>query len=110
MLIIWRGLGCLTPIVAIVVFVGTQLIVDAIFGKGSYTERSNIYGSLALVISGIALWVIGSRINQPRVINHPQLGPVKQEGGQHTFFFIPVEYWGILALGGAAAVFVAGLL
>lgn len=81
-MIVWSGWGFL---VAVFVF-GASLAMEIV--TESVTRDDGLYQAhawplaLALVLAGIATWVVGSYLN------------ARGGGGRHRFFFIPMHYWG----------------
>ena len=82
MLIIFRGLGFLVPLIGIAALLATQAIV----GSGYY-DAHGWPKFAAGVVAGLLILLIGIGINKDR-----------PSGNNHTFFFIPVEAWGVLAI------------
>lgn len=87
MLIIWRGLGWLVPILVAVVFIGSQLVLDSLFGEGTYRgDGWPVW--LTIAIASICIGVFGWMVNR-----HQGEGP---RPPQHALFFVPVQYWAVL--------------
>ncbi len=89
MLFFWRGKGYLVPLITIVLSALSQLLIDAIFGAGTYTEHNAVTLILPLGITAIILWLVGRRLNREAI----------QYGTEHTFMFIKMEYWSIILIG-----------
>ena len=98
-MIIWSGLGVLVPVMALTVFIFCQVAIDAIFGDGYMFDHA---WSLLLtgVACGAALWFTGKRLNRPsgRVLVDEVSGERVQLKPNHSFFFIPIQYWAFAAL------------
>ncbi len=84
-MIIWRGWGILVPVVLLLGLATVQLIVDRLFGDGFYTQTKSVQ-SMAIIGISVAIGLCGFSMNRGR-----------SYGERHSFFFIPVEYWGIIA-------------
>ncbi|MBY6188498.1 hypothetical protein KUV89_17935 [Marinobacter hydrocarbonoclasticus] len=87
MLIIWRGLGWLVPVLVAVVFVGMQLLLNSLFGEGTYrAEGWSLW--LTVGIASVLIGFFGLLVNQRD----------GEEGHRrsHALFFIPVQYWALL--------------
>src|SRR5437773_1687891 len=87
---IWTRLGFLVPLIALAaMFAGGALLV---------ATDSPYFLSLFMLIAGGALWFLGRALN-----NRPGRTLIDKESGQevvvrrsHTFFWVKMEYWGIL--------------
>ncbi len=98
MIIFWRRLGWLVPLIGIAAMVVTQLVIDGVMGKGYYTAN----GWPKLVCGGLialAIAAIGYYLNVMKrgVFVDPETGVEKKEVS-HTFFFIPFQYWSVIFL------------
>jgi hypothetical protein len=80
MIIIWRGLGFLVPLIGIAGLLVTQSVV----GDAYYQAHGWPKFAAGLVV-GLLVLLTGCGLNK----NRPS-------GNNHTFFFIPVEMWGVL--------------
>ena len=89
MLFFWRGSGFLVPLTTIVLSVLSQLLTDAIFGAGTYTEHNAVTVIIPLGLSALIIWLVGRRLNREAI----------QYGTEHTFMFIKMEYWSIILIG-----------
>lgn len=73
MIIVWRGLGFLVPLAVLLsLFVATR-----------FPANQHLSGGIALLVCGVALWFLGTRLNRE----------VKRG---HTLFWIPMQYWAIV--------------
>jgi hypothetical protein len=84
MILIWRGLGILVPIVWFATAFLMQILTDKLFGTGVYAAWSvpKILGS---IVVGLLLSVIGIAVNKDKYADN-----------KHSFFWIPFEFWGII--------------
>jgi predicted permease len=84
MILVWRGLGILVPIVWFATACITEILTDKLFGTGTYAALSlpKILGSIAV---GLLLLVIGVAVNKDKYADN-----------KHSFFWIPIEFWVIL--------------
>jgi predicted permease len=85
MILVWRGLGILVPIVWFTTACIIQILTDKLFGTGTYVAYSlpKIFGS---IVVGLLLLVIGVALNKD-----------KHADNKHSFFWIPIEYWVVVA-------------
>ena len=72
MLIVWRGLGFLVPLVVLL-----SLLISA-----KFPANPTLAGGIALFVSAALIWAIGTRLNRQVKV--------------HTLFWIPMQYWGIV--------------
>jgi Trk-type K+ transport system membrane component len=80
MLIIWRGLGFLVPMIAIAGLWLTESMVGS-----AYYQAHGWPKFAACAVAGLLVLLIGSSVNK----NRPSRN-------NHTFFFIPFEIWGVI--------------
>ena len=76
MLIIYRGFGCLVPVI-----LAFFAIVGALGGTTGL--------AVALVMAAGVLWFLGRAINGG------------DHGNEHTLYFVPVQYWSLFGVAGA---------
>ena len=82
MIIIWKGLGVVVPII--------PLIIIATMDK--MMPGSSFAVTLGFLLSGGALYFLGKKLNEFE--------------SSHSFFFIPMQYWGYpLMIGGVVSIF-----
>lgn len=112
-MIIWRGIGFLVAVLLFGGLVLAQLVADSIGGPDTYSENVPLYAGFGLIIGG-ALTYLLARWDESR---NPERNLVDQKTGQEViirnrseFFFIPMRYWGLLAMVVGPMAVVAGLL
>ena len=96
-MIIWRGWGFLAFLYAFAAFAMVMMVTDALVPGGNLPF---LFGS-GLLLAAVATWFTGLLLNQsgPR----RKLAAVNELTNRHTFFFIPLQYWGFV-LGALAMV------
>ncbi|HEX8072424.1 MAG TPA: hypothetical protein VF546_20930 [Pyrinomonadaceae bacterium] len=88
MLIIWRGLGILVPLLTAGVIFLVKAATDALFGAGCF-DAHGLPKLLGFWCAAAFIWLFGAMLDD-----------------DHSFFFIPVKYWAfILAFFGLVALF-----
>ncbi len=111
MIIFWRGLGFLIPIIVIVIqlitFMLGRFITNDMYGR----DIGSIPIVAGWVISAVLLWIIGRKLNCK--VSAPEQGlpdgisstekPKSVQTWQHTLFWIPFEYWSIACVGFAVS-------
>lgn len=107
-MVIWSGFGFLVLIIAAIVFIATQYIIDATMGPGSY--QSVIWSiPLAGIIAGAAIYAIGNMFNSKpgKVLIDPETNQPVELKRNHTLFWIPMQFWGlIVAIGSIVMAFI----
>lgn len=97
MLIIWRGLGWLVPVVGFAMMVLTQLAIDSTHGDGFYTANTwpkNVAVAAAAVSVGLLGWYL-NHVRRGTIVDE-ESGEVLGKAPSHNLFFIPVEYWALI--------------
>ena len=103
-MLIWRGWGILAVVLGFGALVAAQSIVDAVAGRGTYSENSGLFGGVALVIGGVATFFLG------RWLNDPKRNRVLVDKPRNDLFWIPMEIWGGVLVVGGLVMFVVGML
>jgi len=86
-MIVWSGYGFSSALLFVILF----FISAQIFP----TEYSDYGIILSLFITGIFSWVIGKEMNKKEIVIDKS-GQRKIVENQHTLFWIPMQYWGII--------------
>lgn len=99
-MLIWTGWGILLLPITIVSIGLTIFIWSDVLGLNETTPFiSNFWYLLAFSLAGVLAWYVGKRLNRPsndQVYIHKQTGQEVQFRARHSFFFIRLEYWGII--------------
>jgi hypothetical protein len=101
--IIWTGKGFLVAVFVFGSSLIANLITNAMTGSASYWEAHKWPFADSLFVSGALCWSVGRQLHSKpaRVLLDPNTGKQVVLRNSHTFFFIPVMWWGpILGLGG----------
>ncbi|RCV49127.1 hypothetical protein [Marinitenerispora sediminis] len=94
-MIIWRGWGILVLLISAVLGGPGTFAAEVLLGP----DLMNFGTAGGLALAGIAVFFIGQRLNRPRPGYHPATGQPVMFGNSHTFFFVPMQYWGFILLG-----------
>lgn len=108
-MVIWSGLGFLVAVVTFGCLLATEILVEASFHDDQYYQAHGWPKLVAFVVAAAIVGVVGRRLSrrQGKVLIDPETGSEVIVGRNHTFFFIPVEYWApILLVLGVAFFFV----
>jgi len=107
-MIIWSGWGFLVPVIAFAASLVMELATEALVGDHRFYQIHAWPLALALALSGAIVWVVGKYLHArgARVVIDKATGRELTIGGQHRFFFIPMQYWGPVLLALAVLPFV----
>ncbi len=95
MIIFWRGLGILVPIIVIAVFIGLPMGVTSILGSSPLSGSEMILVSTG--VSAALIVLLGYWMNyKTRVVETDSHTGKVFKSPSHTFFFIPIEYWAVI--------------
>jgi len=97
MVVIWRGLGFLVPVIGIAVLLLSGWGFEVVFGKGYFRAHDwPMYVTIALASVAIGLfgYVLNYRLR--KAVHHPETGEIVGKSPSHALFFVPVQYWAIV--------------
>lgn len=99
MLIVWRGLGWLVPIIVFAALILLQLSVDAVYGEGFYTANA-WPKQAAFIVAAISVGLLGFYLNHRKrqILFDEETGEALGKAPAHALFFIPIEYWAVIVL------------
>jgi len=96
MIIFWRGLGILVPVIFLASFILIPKLSELIFSKENGLSKSDIT-LISVVFSVLAILMLGYFANyKKRIVEVNSLTGRKIKSPSHTFFFIPIEYWAFI--------------
>jgi len=93
-----RGHGYLVLVFYVGALVLTQLIIDLILGKGFYTAHA-WPKYLGIGLGALLCWVVGRWLNSgsaKRLMDLETGEEVVLPAPSHDFFYIKIEYWGLI--------------
>ncbi|MEU3015776.1 MULTISPECIES: hypothetical protein [unclassified Nocardiopsis] len=100
-MIIWRGWGILVILIAAVFTVPLGFLAAETVGS----ESAGLGAGAGLLLGAVGVYFAGAKLNAPKQGFHPGTGQPVEYRNAHTFFFVPMQYWGfILPIGGVAAI------
>ncbi len=76
--------------------IAALVAVALVFGAASKISDNQVFLAVVLALSGVAVFLFGRAVNQPIVAQHPQTGEPATYRPRNGFFFIPLQYWGVL--------------
>lgn len=95
-MIIWKGYGFLVLVLAIAI----GAIVSLIFGNIGSTQ--DMGAAVGAIISGVAIWFLGNKLNSPdknKVMIDKKTGQEVTIAPNHSLFFIKMQYWAFIVAG-----------
>ena len=110
-MIVWRGWGILVPVLVVVPILLLQLIADGAGGRGTYSASNGWLVPLGLLIAAPLIWLAGKRLNggPERVLVDQQTGQQVRLRSDHSFFFVRMEYWAVIAAVAAVVMLIASV-
>jgi hypothetical protein len=103
-MLIWRGWGFLVAVFAFGASLAMELITESITRDDDFYQREAWPLAVAFVVAGVVTWLVGQKLNARTAIDETK-GQIPPIGGSHTFFFVPMQYWGVLLIALAALPF-----
>ncbi len=104
--IVWHGKGFLVAVFAFGFSLAANFLSDSITGSGAYWNSHKWPLAISLFVSASACWFVGRYFDsrKARLLIDPKTGEKVVLRYSHSFFYIPMMWWGpILALFGAVA-------
>ena len=99
-MIIWRGFGILVPVIAFAALILGQSLQGGDTTENMTLDQVFLWRSLPLAIAGVAIWFLGKKFNRKTEmkLEDPETKQpvIISKGGGHSFFFIPMEFWGLI--------------
>lgn len=97
-MIVWTRKGFLVLVVTFGILISLQLLTESCSGNEQYFKEHSWPSAIGLLISGVIIWFLGTRFNgaPTRVLVDKKSGEDIALRDRHTFFFIPMEYCGLI--------------
>ena len=107
-MIIWKGLGFLVAVITFLVSLGAQLITETMTNDENYYQENSIPLAISILLSGIINGFLGKWINntKPKILIDKETGEEVILKNNHSFFFIPMEYWSIILVIGSVLILI----
>lgn len=97
-MLIGNGWGNLVPAVP---FIALGIVVAGLeitYGPGAFDQHRSLADPLFYGLTALILLVVGYRVNRPRwLLIDEDTRDALVFKPSHTFFFIPMQYWGYIA-------------
>lgn len=111
-MIVWSGFGFLVAVITLAVSVVMNFLLDGYFGKGFCATHDWLFGA-ALFIGGIQSAIVGFALNTSEDsadVDDRTGEPLVSTRSQHTFFYIPMHWAGLIVAAVGIVVIVQRLL
>lgn len=97
-MLVWSGLGFLVIAIVAANAVVAQLITDTVTGDENFYAEHSLPSILSLYLSCLIIYFLGKWLNtrKAKVYIDKQSGEEVVLKNNHTFFFIRMEYWGMI--------------
>lgn len=107
-MIVWKGWGFLVAVFAFGASLAMELITESITGDDDFYQHEAWPLAVALVVAGVLTWFVGRTLHArgARTVIDKATGVELTIGASHTFFFLPMHYWGVVLIALAALPFV----
>lgn len=96
-MIIWNGMGILVLILGFGSLLGTEFVVEKIFNDDQLYQEGwpKLVG---FIVAGLLIGPIGMYLNKKpeKVLYDPETNESVVIRNNHSFFFIPMQYWGAI--------------
>jgi hypothetical protein len=99
-MIIWKGWGFLVAVFAFGASLAMELITESVTGDPDFYQKQAWPLALAFVAAGVVTWFVGQALHTRggRTVIDKATGQELTIGGSHTFFFVPMHYWGLVLI------------
>ncbi len=97
-MIAWSGLGFLVAVIVVGISWSAEVISERLTGNDIYYQEKTMPFAIALFSASVIIYVLGRWLNtqNAKVYIDKESGEEMRLRKKHSFFFIPMEYWGIL--------------
>lgn len=99
-MIIWKGWGFLVAVFVFGASLAMELVTESMTGDDRFYQAQAWPLAVALFVAGVVTWFVGKHFQGRggRVVIDKATGQELTIGGSHTFFFVPMHYWGVVLI------------
>jgi hypothetical protein len=96
--VIWKGWGYLVIVFVVINALLAQFLTDSISGSKAYWAVHKWPITAALFVSALECWLVGNKLynRKARVLVDLETSKRVTFRQEHSFFFIPMKWWGPL--------------
>lgn len=97
-MIIWAGFGYLVPIIVFATSLIAEIITEKITGDPHYYQTHFELVFIAMLVASACLYFLGTWLSARKAKKYidTETGDTVIIKNNHTFFFIRIEYWGLI--------------
>jgi len=95
-MLIWSGFGFLVFVAVVFWIMMDYYLVVTVTGSDAYFDAHTWHYGVALIIAAVCCWFVGQYFHKrpAKVLLDPQTGKEVVLRHSHTFFFVPIRWWG----------------
>jgi len=96
-MVVWKGWGLLIAVFLFAFVLPVELLVEHYFGEGQYKSLSWPV-PLVFLLAAIPTTLVGIKLNNKptRVLIDSETGEKVELKSEHSLFWIPMRYWGVI--------------
>ncbi len=100
-MLVWTGWGILVPVIGFICALATEAATRTFTGDEAYYGEHGWLILVALFSAGVIVFFLGRYLNlRPgKHLIDTDTGEEIEQRKSHTFFFIPMQYWGFILTG-----------
>ena len=97
-MIVWSGMGILAPIGAFALLVLAEVLTESHFNNEQYYQQHGWPALVAFIVAGLMCFILGKLLKKEKPSGYvdPETGEELMVNPRHSFFWIPLQFWGIL--------------
>jgi len=109
-MVVWKGWGLLIVGFIFMFVLPIELLVEHYFGLGQYKALSWPI-PLAMLLGAIPTTLVGMKLNNKpaRVLVDSDTGEKVEIKPEHSLFWIPMQYWGVILCGFALLIYLKNI-
>lgn len=98
MIVVWKGLGVVVIFIGIGVCLLMNVLTGLIFNDRTYFQKHWWPQFASLWLIGLSCWLTGKYFGsrRKRIIKTKKTDAETWASMEHTFFFLKLEYWGLI--------------
>ena len=107
-MIIWTRLGFLVLVITFLLSLGAEIITESMTNDENYYQENSLPFAVAILLSGIINGFLGKWLNneKSKILIDKETGKEVILKNNHSLFFIPMEYWGVILVIGSVLILI----